>query len=103
MSGKEVDCGFPRMKQPFFVVCVASHMALGPLDQEESGAGRAEVVGVAPGRPHTSGAGRDLVETVGFGARIPELKTCLLSAVWPAPQFPHLEYGGNNSSHLLEW
>lgn len=30
MSGKEVGCGFPRMKQPCFAVCVASRVALGP-------------------------------------------------------------------------
>ena len=33
---------------------------------------RAEVMGGKPGRPLTSGAGRDLVGTVDFGARMPE-------------------------------
>ena len=47
----------------------------------EPGAGRAVSVGLEPGRPLTSGAGRDLVGAMDFGARMPEFKSWLLSAV----------------------
>lgn len=104
MSRREAECRLPRMKQPYFVVCAASCVQpWGSWTRGNQELGRAEDMGGQPGRPLTSGAGRNLVGTMDFGARMPEHKSRLLPAVCPVSQFPHLEYGHNNSGYLTEW
>lgn len=68
---KDADCHFPGWKQP----CLGSPspcVQLWGSWTRRNEPDRAEVMGGKPGRPLTSGAGRDLVGTVDFGARMPE-------------------------------
>ena len=85
---KDTGCHFPRMKGPCFIVHASLCMQLwGRWTRRNWELGRAEVMGRKPGKPLTSGAGRDLVGTMDFGARMPEYKYRLFP---PHTQFIYL-------------